>query len=238
MNFKSISKILLFVLLSLYLNTSVFASPKIDDITPDSRHSEGYTWRIKSIIKNIKTETKGNWNLIYEGNPAQRNGETDTISYSTTYSHTYTGSFAFTLLKRQVEFALGYSFGKSESFSGAKTSAPLKKNEYIKAYIKRNYRVSKVIQEELYYNTKNRPIYKPTGKTKIVYCYEAILPKIKITYHMAPNTRSQYKLYNSSLISHPYREEYYEPTPDGNYRLYKVIEYSKFKNETKIINLK
>ncbi|NMB08539.1 MAG: hypothetical protein GX981_09160 [Tissierellia bacterium] len=210
------------IILFIYVFSSLVLASVDDNNIPEKRHSEGYTWKIKSI-NSVGTETKGNWKLGYEGEPARRTGESDTFTISTSYSHSFSGSFAIETLKPLAELQLGYTFGKSLDFSVSKTSSSLKKGEYVKGYFMNNYEKSKIIQEELYYNTKNNPIYRPTGKTKIVYAYEAILPKIKLTYHMSPNRSSIDNNYLNQIQI--YKEEYYEPNHNGQYELVEVIEY-------------
>ncbi|WP_343342374.1 hypothetical protein [Terrisporobacter petrolearius] len=197
-----------------------------DDATTYAKPATGFTWRIKSIKKDDHTSTKNNkWVLQYEGEPARRNGEYDAIQISTSYSHTYSGGFVLPALKSQAQSSLGYSYGTSKSFSATKNSASLKKGEYVRGYYKKNYSVSLVNQEELYFNTSAKPIYKPTGKTKQVKSYRAILPKIKLEY-VTPKQKSNIysKIVDETSIENYKVEkiEVYEPNEEGIYELSEV----------------
>ena len=69
------------IILFIYVFSSLVLASVDDNNIPEKRHSEGYTWKIKSI-NSVGTETKGNWKLGYEGEPARRTGESDTFTIS------------------------------------------------------------------------------------------------------------------------------------------------------------
>lgn len=192
------------------INTDNLNSNKIDLL---AKPADGYTWTIKpNDIKLIGDKTLGNWIHIYTGHPASRQGEYDTITKDVGYSHTFSGSFAASLLKQLAQASLGYSFGTSVSFSIAKNSAPLKEGEYVKAYYIKNYDVSEITQRELYFNSNNRPVYTETGKTQKVTAYKAIFPKFKFEYY----NRNGNKVMSLNALDAPSKVEYYEYR-DGEY---------------------
>lgn len=151
----------------------------------------------------------------------ERKGEYDTVAFSTSYSHTYSGSFAIPALKVQAEGTLGYSYGVSKSFSISKNSASLKKGEYVKCYSKKNYSVSIINQEEVSFDTNRNPIYKPTGNTKTVNSYRAILPKLRLEYYInGKPSRSA----NGKTDDYMYKVEIYELNDEGVYELTEKVE--------------
>lgn len=165
-------------------------------------------------------ETCGSWKLIYNGDPATRNGEEDNISYAVSYTNTFTGTIGGGL-KGKIEASLGYSFGHSEEFSVQKKSAPLSKGEYVKAYYIKNYEVTSIIQTHIThtygfelgacgtYNKVDRwqEVPAPTLEAK-----RAILPKIKLEYFEDSKARS---LNPTSTLLYT---EYYEYVA-GQYQL-------------------
>lgn len=64
--------IMTLTILVIYIFSSVVLAYGDDNIISEGRHSEGYTWQIKSI-NSVGTETKGNWKLRYEGEPVESN---------------------------------------------------------------------------------------------------------------------------------------------------------------------
>lgn len=137
-----------------------------------------------------KSITKGEWNHIYTGNPAARDGEYDTISHSVSYSATFSGSFMGDIKSRiQVEF--GISFSKSTGFEISKNSAPLKKGEYIKAYWIRSYDSYDVTQKDTKHiygweQEYNFGPYVPVDRYETVESHvtveKPLQPKLKIEY--------------------------------------------------------
>lgn len=186
---KSSFKIFCLILLSMFLLGSI--SVYANEVVPFGRHSTGYTWFLEEIKKNYDTQTAGDWVLFYEGEPSQEAGEVDTVTASTSYSHTYSGSFGMSAIKQNVQAQLGYSFGVTETFGVSKSSRQLKKGEYILAYYKRNYKLSKSISQKYYYDTKLiTDIYSPTGIYATAICKEAIQPKLKLEYHQVNSYRT------------------------------------------------
>lgn len=165
-------------------------------------------------------QTSGSWNLLYCGEPASRNGEEDSISYAVSYPHTFTGTIGAGL-KGKIEASLGYTFGYTEQFSIQKTSSPLSKGEYVEAYYKKNYEVTRIKQTHSThtygfelgaygsYNKVDRweDVPAPTVRAK-----RAILPKIKLEYHGGSKARS---LNPTSTLLYT---EYYEYVA-GQYQL-------------------
>lgn len=173
------------------------------------------------------TEMSGNWYLFYNGYPAAETGEIDTVTVETSYSHTFSGSFAVDV-KENVEFELGYSFGKTESFSVSKASRPLQKGEYIKAYYIKSYELTNVFQRELKcvegweqqadgtYKYVDYSLY--TGNTKEAVAKRAISPSLKLEYYKVNITRNAEGADVNQSSPIPTAVEYYEYI-DGQYVL-------------------
>ncbi len=207
---KKFSALVLVVLLICSVSTSVFADT----------WTYSYHWVLTST-EYVGTETRGNWELKYSGYPSSTDGEYDTISFSESYSHTFTGSFEFNIIKEEVEAQLGYSYGVSQTFGVAKNSRVLAKGEYVKAYSIKNYKKTKVTQSEWlmkYFGPRPTTIYDdPTGVTSIVYSYQAIMPQLKLEYWK--NGIQVSSVNAKSASTEPYMVEYYEADAQGNYNL-------------------
>lgn len=143
------------------------------------------------------TSYEGDYIKLYDGKgaPCTRDGETVSAGGSVTYSHTYSGSLQKPLIG-DIQAELGYTFGKDKTFQAYKTSAPLKKGEYVIAYYKKAYNVTPITQKKTTtttgYETVNgvtQPVNKVESKKYTVNCKEAILPLIKLEYGSV-NTKS------------------------------------------------
>lgn len=170
------------------------------------------------------TETSGNWALSYEGYPATSAGEYDTATFAKEYTHTFSGSLNLNL-KKEIQISLGYSFGTSKEFAVSKNSSALKKGEYIKAYWRKNYNVSQILQ-----TTEHRRLTEITNSNgqhiqqdvlvstdkETLYAKEAIMPQIKLEYYI----NGKLSRSNKEVIT---REEIYEFI-DGNYQLVSTTE--------------
>ena len=171
-------------------------------------------------IVNTYDETVGNWTHFATSSKATRDGETDTVSNTVEYSHTFSGSFGGNI-KKLVEAQLGYTFGKSVSWSISKTSAPLKKGEYVKAYYIKNYSVSNIKQTDTMRTTGFEQIgggqYVPVDRVTTAISYvdakKALLPKIKLEYW---KDNKLLRSFNSGSVLE--KTEYYEYI-DGAYCL-------------------
>lgn len=204
---KKISKLFILIcLLSIGLsNLNYINAAEIEPMN-------GIYWILMDIDKDYKTETQGGWELFYEGEPATEGGEYDTVMYDVSYSHSVSASFSTVAIKDAVEAELGFEIGVTESFSSGKNSRLLKKGEYVKAYYMKNYDVHKVTEVQVTGSPNNDPY--PSAPTRTKFVYEAINPKIKLTYHMGSTTDS-YRLRNTtSQSSDPYMVEYYELIDD------------------------
>lgn len=164
-------------------------------------------------------QTKGSWTYIYTGEPAQRDGEYDTVSHSVSYGHSFTGSFGGSI-KNKVQAELSISFSKTEEFGIAKNSAQLKKGEYIKAYWIKNYDVYNCKQTDHQHTYGFEQQYSGGPYVKVdryqdvvsyVTINKAIQPKIKLEYWKDGN-----KVRSGEDILE--RVEYYEFV-NGTYQL-------------------
>lgn len=125
------------------------------------------------------TQTEGPWILFYTGTPADKEGVVDTAKIDVPYTNSYTGTIPKSLAKK-IQNELGYHFGESpDAWFAAKTSAPLQKGEYIKAFYRKNYEIT-----EVYLNDAS-------GSTKIATAKKALLPQIKLVYSSQQNAALQ-----------------------------------------------
>ena len=183
------------------------------------------TYAIKSV-KPAGTVSDSKEHLMFDGSdyPATRDGETVSAGSSVTYSHTYSGSLQAQLAEK-IQLQLGYSFGIDKTFQAYKTSAPLKKGEYCKAYYKKKYNVTKVTQVKYVHtygyqtiNGVSRPVDTLDSTDYVLTCKEAIAPDIRLAYYKARTTR------NSNEEDILVAEETYEYV-DGEYKLTNKIVY-------------
>lgn len=227
---KKLLSSLLIVLTILLGSTPCFAQ-SLTSTTPDGgigtkailvpKRESSWSFTILST----STESSGSWTLLYVGEPAKRDNETDTISKSIGYSHTYSGALAAPIAK-DIQLQLGYSFGKEESFSVSKTSAPLAKGEYVKAYYLKNYEVKYIRQNETIhvYGWETTPgggsryvdYYEP-GDTKYMYAKRAIMPKLTLEYYSTNNLAAK-NCSEEAQSQEPILVEIYEYI-DGEYTL-------------------
>lgn len=223
----SMTSIMLVLSMMLALSVSVFAA----DETPATRSvmvpQTKYYWT--HTKKGSVTKTEGSWTLLYSGHPATQNGEVDTVSKSVEYTHTFSGSFAATI-KEKIQVELGYSFGKSNSFSVSRSSRALKKGEYVKGYYIKTYEVTEVLQTEYknrsgWTQTERGGAYHyinettATGNKKTAYAKKAISPQIKLEYFSSKPGRSTRNAVGANgADEHLVAVEYYEMI-NGKYEL-------------------
>ncbi len=214
-----------FVSLFMMVSTSMIYANERDAVLIDHNDCRylgtqvSHSWSFEQL--NTTSETYGSWKFIYEGEPAKKTGEHDTVSHSTTYNHTFSGTIGGGL-KNNIEASLGYTFGKSVQFSASKNSAQLAKDEYIKAYAINNYEVTKlkltdIIHTrgwELGYGGQYHPVNRYETKTSYVDAKRAIQPKIRIDYYKAS------KLVKDNNENTPYKTEYYECMNDEYVEVY------------------
>lgn len=182
-----------------------------------------YQWVIDRTVA-AGTKASGSWVLFYDGEPAGADGEYDSITASTSYSHTFSGSFATGILKGLAEAELGFSFGTQESFSVTKNSASLNKGDYVKGYWRKNYKLFDVYQKELV--IKYPDSVEETGDTKVTTAQKAIQPKLKLEYYNKYGERIHNRnLRSSELKVEPYKVEYYEVINGQYVKVYEERNY-------------
>lgn len=147
-----------------------------------------YFWKTKTGISYV--ESTSPYKLVYVGEAAQRDGETDSFSY--TYSKNVSHGGTFSVPIKKFELAYGLTIGDERSYSVSKTSAPLKKGEYIKIYYEEMRTVYPCYQyyiEDTWhvnYAEDGGPVYSHTEQAvdlKFGYIYEPLMPRIKIEYY-------------------------------------------------------
>lgn len=180
-----------------------------------------YEWRINNIQKNVYTSSNNHdYVFLYESLPVVRDGETVSVSATKGYSHTYSGSMSYTI-KKAVQAQLGYSYGTNVSFSVSKTTPPLKKGDYIRAYWRKNYSVSAVYLDYIKYNPYTNE--ETVEKTSHVVSLEAISPQLKLEYYSNNSRGFNISSLEKSKNDEPIRIEYYSPNESGQYELIKVV---------------
>ena len=139
--------------------------------------SSYYYWKIisKSSYGNI---TKGDWVHIYTGYPAQGTGEVDSLSFSTSSNHNLTGTI--NVSNSLVSAELGYTIGVEQTFTSQKSSRPLKKGEYVKAFYKKAFSRTTLKQQKYYYELGTSY---PQNQYATGYSDRAIHPMIKLEYY-------------------------------------------------------
>lgn len=173
-------------------------------VTPAS--SFYYYWKVKSSSF-YSTISKGSKQLFYVGDPATRNGEVDTLSYTVSYSNDVSGQV--NVGSQAISIAVGFTIGKQESFGISKSSAPLNVGEYVKGYYTKKYSRYKVIQEEWAYDYG---LEYSVGTTATAWADKAILPSITLEYYNSGRSGISSKNINDM----PFKTEVYEYI-DGSY---------------------
>lgn len=175
-------------------------------VPPDGAKS--YKWIVDSTTTST-TNRGSSYSLFYVGEPAGKNGETDSCSITVGGSIQVGGTFEVN--KNKVAKSFGLTIGASVEVSASKTSAPLAKGEYIKAYYRLNWKQWTVKQGKHCYVTRYSfdSNGNPTG-IKLVdegvvaratgYLYRPIMPQIKLEYHKGSSARA---------MSVPYKTEEY-----------------------------
>ena len=139
-----------------------------------------------SFVKNYnQTQTEGGWILGYTGHPAAKTGEYDSASFGVSYSNSCTGGLNATLTD-VIEASLQYTFGKTESWTATKNSAPLNKGDYVKAYWMKTYDVTNITQIETVHHLGwqgSTPVDYYTQNMNTLYAKHAILPKLRMEYY-------------------------------------------------------
>lgn len=208
---KKLLTLMLAVSLALALVTA-HASEASPYSTPHDGQVD-YRWRVASKSPSGTTTRGTSSVLFYVGSPASRDGETDTCGTSASYNVEVSGTFQISA--KSVASSLGLTIGKSYSFNASKTSAPLKKGEYVKAYYTKNWQRYTIKQERIKHTTwySYDDNGNPTGihsKDEVVgtakgYIYKPIMPKITLKYY-----KSNSKSAPRGSTSAPYKTETYE----------------------------
>ncbi len=150
-----------------------------------------YRWQVKSTVQ-TGTTSRGNGDvLFYVGAPAERDGETDTCGISVTCSVDVGGTWQVN--KNNVAKSLGVTIGGSITLNASKTSASLRKGEYVQAYYRKTWSIYTVTQEHIKHTTHYTYDEQgnPTGiystdeviGTAIGYIYKPIMPQITLRYY-------------------------------------------------------
>lgn len=202
------------------LNVTVFAASDDGEAIPyyvGTQTTHSYDCEIGKPTE----KTEGTWKHFYTGDPAQRDGEYDSIQHSVTYGHSITGGVVGSV-KEKIQLELSISFSKDETFSITKNSASLKKGEYIKAYWIKNYDeyTVKQIDHQHTFGFEQQENFGPYVKVdryhdeiSYVTVKKALQPKIRVEYWKdGKKVRSAGE---ETLLD---RVEYYEFI-DGEYQL-------------------
>lgn len=179
-------------------------------------YGDYYFWQISDTI-GMGTITKGNWVLRYSGYPATADGEVDTIGFSVSYNHELSGTVNVPIGAIEAEIGLGYAVGDSVEWQVSKSSRPLKRGEYVKAYSINAYDRTKVVQRKMH----AFPVCQVEGTDDYVYAYAdmALMPQLKFEYW-----NSSGRISGLSRQAYLVAIEYYE-YKDGTYIKVKEVKY-------------
>lgn len=137
-----------------------------------------------------RLKTSGEWNHLYTGEPAQRDGEHDTVSHSTAYTSSFSGTFGGNI-KSKIELDLQVSFSKTTEFQVSKNSASLKRGEYIKAYWIKTFDSYDVTQKDLQHTYGFEQKY-PGGPYEKVDRYNTVYSHVTVDKAIQPKIRLEY----------------------------------------------
>ncbi|ACB86166.1 hypothetical protein [Natranaerobius thermophilus] len=146
-----------------------------DSVEPDNYW---HYWEIDDTNKNVGTTPIGEWEQVYEGEPADRDGEKQTAEASLTETAEVTGTIEVS--SSSIAAAVSVTEGGSYTVGGSTTSSPLDEGEYIKGYARPIASVHEVIQRE-YIRSDGQDI--PTDNTATAYVEEPTGVNIDIEYY-------------------------------------------------------
>lgn len=153
-----------------------------------------YSWKAVGSSK-VGEETKGGWVHMYTGYPASKTGEKDSFTRSVSVKRELSGTIKVSY--KALEGVVGYNVTASDSFSITKTSASLKKGQYIKAYYMKNFVKNKITQRQ--YITTNG-LTSPTNNYAYAYSFKPLLPKVKLDYFTKSARTGEELLYKTEIF--------------------------------------
>ena len=207
--FKKIIATILTATMVMGISAPAFA---MDDVSPCT---DGYYyWKVDSVGTSV-TDGYTNWKLIYTGYPATESGEVDTVNESISVGVEVSGTVNVT--SAAIRAAVGVGTSVNVSMGVGKSTRPLNKGEYVKAYIRGVYEKTPVIQRQYFridgYDT-------PTNNVATAYCRAANeLGQIRFEYYSSNSSKSI-----ANNADKPFRVESYNITPDGSLELISVEE--------------
>lgn len=190
---KKIIAILMATMLVMTLSMSAFADVKETENTTRGAYWE--YWEVEDVYENYTTKALGSWKLCFVGEPAKRDGETQTASATLSVEASVGGSVKVPL--KVIEANIDFNIGASYSVGGYTTSPSLDKGDYVKGYARPVANVSKLIQRK-YIHMDGQNISTNTKAT--AYAYEPTAVNIRLDYFTTNKSRS---------VNKPYKVEYY-----------------------------
>lgn len=187
---RNMRKVICIIMMLIVISTTALADMQNDVRSTPLPGEVTYTWREASRIET--TSNRGStYKVFYTGEVAERDGETDTCSITASGNVEATG--VFNISKSKVLSEIGVTLGASISVEASKTSAPLKKGEFVVASWRMNWKQWKINQERV----KLTAVYtfdgdgNPTGirldeevvDTAVGYVYKPIMPQIRLQYY-------------------------------------------------------
>ncbi len=182
-------------------------------------------WKVYDKDIAVGTSYSGTWNYFHESYPCGADGEYLSIGYSTTTSNEISAS-ASAAITDAVELSLGYSYGKSITFSGTVNTRQLKKGEYVKAYWREVHQID---------NLYMRPYDQFAGKWignefTFVQSFKALMPQIRLDYYkngVKLSYKQPFDMSESKIVDMeqtPTESQYFELV-DGEMKLVKTVKY-------------
>lgn len=190
---KKLVAVLMSTMLLMMFTMGSFADVK--DMDMGTRGTYWEYWEVEKVYKNDDVEPIGSWELCFVGEPAKRDGETQTASASLSVDASLGGSVKVPV--KVIEANIDFSIGGSYSVGGYTTSSPLNKGDYIKGYARPVANVDKLIQRK-YIHMDGQNI--KTNTTATAYAYKPTAVNVDIEYFSSSKTRSE---------ATPYKVEHY-----------------------------
>jgi len=190
---KTLSMVLLLVLiLSIGTGSNLsFADTNQTKVSPRGTYWE--YWEVEEVYENYDTQPLGEFELCYVGEPADRDGMTQTAIASLSVDASVGGSIKVPI--SVIEANINFSIGTSYTAGGSTTSDPLSIGEYIKGYARPIANVTKLVQRK--YIHMDGQDY-PTSTTANAYTYKPTAVNIDVEYFSSSK---------SGTTTEPYRVE-------------------------------
>lgn len=199
-NFEQIIAIIVMTFIIVGISLPAFA---MDEVSP---YTDGYYyWKIDSVGASV-SDGYTDWKWVYTGYPATEAGEVDTINESISVGVDVSGTL--NVSAAAIRGAVGVGTSVTVSLGVGRSTRPLNKGEYVKAYIRGVYEKTPVIQRQ-YFRIDGYD--SATNNVATAYCRAANkLGQIRFEYYTSNSTKS-----TEVKVDKPFRVEYYSISENG-----------------------